>query len=349
MASPRLQIAPADYLVVAASGVPLAAACIRGPPPLRRRTLRCQEVPLLLILFPPMQDVSNRDPRARMLARLSVVLGVGGILTAAVTVVTGIVAEITPIRGSLLGYLVGFAEVAACVLFSELAAAVQQRCNRSLAAKDNRGYFVYIRSCGEQSLQTVTLPDAMANDPNGQLIDDIPAELADALVDVGTLFIIGQKGAGSLEYFSTAIVLRANATNWRRIFRRLASGARCVFVTPGSTPGLLEEFDFMVQEQLLHKLLVIMPPATGKDNRNYDWNAVAGHLQARGLRLPPFDDAGMICRITSDLHASEGLPYVVHGERRLPQALAAMLSTLPVCEATSTALPDLLSMERGAA
>ena len=189
--------------------------------------------------------------------------------------------------------------IACCFLGSlsltSLAGSLQQRRNRIFATTNESDYFIYLRSFRGKELQTVTHSGGPANpSPNAFIVDDVTAELSEALMGIGMLFIIGSKETGSMAWSPTTILLRSSENTWRALFHRLSRGARGIFIIPGETPGILEELKELMERSLIHKVIVIMPPVTGRDQRPKKWSSVAVALAPHGYQLPEFTDNGMV-------------------------------------------------------
>jgi hypothetical protein len=249
--------------------------------------------------------------------------------------------------------LVYFGAVAIGFLFATLpldllACELQQRRSRISAREDRRGYFVYLRSFREKQLETVTHSGGGANPlPNAFVVDDILKELTRSVSALGTLFVIGGGSGSSIASCSAAILLRAREDTWRLLFRRVVRGARAIFVTPGATPGIVEELQELSHHQLSHKVVIVMPPKTGRDSRDRSWNSVASTLAHYGYQLPAFMDSGMLYVMGTDLAPSRTVPYVIEDQRKIDQAVSILVADLAEQESTCEVIGELEAIEGG--
>jgi hypothetical protein len=292
-----------------------------------------------------------QDPTAVILDRLARVLGLAAALSMLATLVLAFMRpERAATTGPPLTLLVAMGLVFGYLGLEFLAARFQQRRNRAMAVEDKRGYFVYLRSLKAKELQSITHSGGPANpSPNAFIVDDILEELDKALKDIGTLFVIGSKETGSMAWSPTTILLRSSERSWRPLFARLAKGARVIFIIPGSTPGIIEELTQIAEKRLLHKVVVVMPPATGRDGRRKAWNAVVSALGHYGWTFPTFVEQGMVYAASSCLAPRHALPYVVDGKRNLGEALCALVAEMPQGESVASAIAEVERIERGAA
>lgn len=223
----------------------------------------------------------------------------------------------------------------------------QQRENRIAAKSDKRGYFVYLRSFDRRPLELVSHSGGPANpSPDAFIVHDALDELANAVSKIGTLFVIGRTDGGSADGSPSFISINGNEGTWRPLFNRLIDGARAIFFMPGVSSGILEELDVLRINNQFHKVVVIMPPNTGRDGREHKWNAISNKLARLGYQLPRFEKSGLLYLAGNDLTPFRSVHYSHAGERRLEHALADLMADLPPKEATSDVISDIEAIER---
>jgi hypothetical protein len=292
-----------------------------------------------------------RDPLAVLFGQLAQALSLAAVLLMLAAVVLVFVSsKRTDSMGPPMTLVIGVGCLVGNLGLESLAAKYQQHHNRATAFHDERGYFLYLRSLRAKSLQSVTHSGGAANPlPDAFVVDDVLEELGTALANVGTLFIIGSKETGSMAWSPTTILLRSTDRTWRLLFARLARGARAIFILPGETPGITEELMQITEQRLLHKMIVIMSPATGRDSRHALWDSIAAKLAGHGWRLPSFVEEGMVYAPSESLAPRCGLPYVVNGKRSLGAALRSLLAEVAPGEPASSAMAEVEAIEQGAA
>ena len=289
-----------------------------------------------------------RDPAAILCDRLARCAGMAMALLMLWTIAQIILApKGSTQNGPPIGVLGAMGCLLAYLALGAFAGRMQQRRNRAVAASDNRGYFLYIRSLKKRDLQTVTQSGGPMNpSPNAFIVDDILEELAEATMGHGMMFIVGSKDTGSMTWSPNVILLRSTQKNWRDMFHRLAIGARAVFVIPGETPGILEELNELSESTLFHKVIVIMAPTTGRDRRRHTWTSLSRSLANHGFTLPEYRDDGLVYASRSDLSAREHCPYVIDGKRDLINALTHILKSMPTQESICMVMKDVIAIER---
>jgi hypothetical protein len=292
-----------------------------------------------------------RDPTAILLDRTGRVFGLAaGLLTRGTVVLPFVRPSLAGPTGPPLTVVLAVGFGLGMLGFEYLASRCQQRRNRILARDDRREYFVSLRPLKLKQLQSVTHSGGPANpSPKAFIVDDVLEEVAEALSGIGTLFVIGSKETGSMAWSPAAILLRSGELSCRPLFERLARGARAIVVLPGPTPGIVEELTHIQEQRLLRKTLIVMPPATGRDNRPKTWESLRNALQQVGWKLPEFREEGMVYVASTGFAPLRAFPFVVDGERSLGDALGALIAEMPPSESVADAIVDIESMERGAA
>jgi len=242
---------------------------------------------------------------------------------------------------------IGFIFGLVTIVTGQLSLVAQQRENRIAAKSDMRGYFLYLRSFDRRRLELVSHSGGGANPSRDAfIVHDVLDELADVLSNIGTLFVIGRTDGGSAEGSPSFISIDGNERTWRPLFNRLIHGARAIFFMPGVSVGILEELDVLRANNQFHKVVVIMPPDTGRDGREKQWNAVSNRLGRLGYQLPPFEKSGLLYLGGNNLTPFRSVHYSCAGERRLEHALADLLADLPTKETASEAINDIEAIER---
>jgi hypothetical protein len=223
----------------------------------------------------------------------------------------------------------------------------RQRLNRLLAREDDRGYFVCLRSFSRTHTQLITQSGGPSNPlPDATIVDNVVEELSEALLDVGFLFLIGSASGFDPWTSPNVILLKYAEDEWRQAFRRLAAGARAIFLIPETTDGLLEEMELVSAAALTHKTIVIMAPNTGYDSRKRDWTDMRSHLARSGWTLPEYRDEGMVYRARADFSPCHSIPFVTEGRRNPGEAIQKHLADLQPIARARDVIEDLQAREQ---
>jgi hypothetical protein len=99
-------------------------------------------------------------------------------------------------------------------------------------------------------------------------------------------------------------------------------------------------------EGLSNKLIVLMPPTTGRDDRQKTWNDARARLNQHGYLLPEFMADGLIYLASTTLAPLHAYPYVNGGRRALRAALTELLTILPSGEPTAEVMAEINVIER---
>ena len=152
---------------------------------------------------------------------------------------------------------------------------------------------------------------------------DFETALADALWDYVPVVALDRElkalGAGRT---------RVDDAEWLEVVRKLIVRADSVVLIPGTTPGLIAEYEIIQSLRALEKTCFVMPPSRLRDRSaaQAHWKASADVLRgALGISLPPYTFRGQLFTYTS---TGDVEVIVDLSPRRTSQALARKIRKL---------------------
>jgi hypothetical protein len=123
----------------------------------------------------------------------------------------------------------------------------------------------------------------------GELLLDLEAILAEAVESLAPLVALGrpgeQIGAGRIS---------CQDDKWRGILELLANNAEHICVLPTDSPGTRWEMEHIRGQGLLAKCFFLMPPENQAFGWKGRWEHATAALEEYGLRLPEYQNNGMI-------------------------------------------------------
>jgi hypothetical protein len=163
---------------------------------------------------------------------------------------------------------------------------------RNRYRSDGRGFVLLLRAFGSRSY--------LGSEDGG--VEEFVVLLADALNRHAGVIVIGDDDP---QDFLRAVVLRVLDERWHAVVAEAANVAHRIVVIPESSGGLDYEMRTLVNNGLLDKVIVCVPP--DPDNANVEtWNATVARYQAVGFALPPHNRAGRLYVPRKDFSISVG-------------------------------------------
>lgn len=195
------------------------------------------------------------------------------------------------------------------------------------AEEDLRPPVLLLRSFSQVGLYTHDTNADAAPEPGSRF-----NEIAKALETVGRPVVIG--GGMALNAFADEepAFLRLSAPDeyWRDVFRIFAAGARLIVIVPGSTEGVVEELQRLLQSGVRKKCIVLcLPTMRSGEHAQFrsHWDRIRATLQSSGLHLPPCPDNGLAYVPAPDLSVEQGVEI-----SRLSQLADAIRPLIPEAE-----------------
>lgn len=115
-----------------------------------------------------------------------------------------------------------------------------------------------------------------------------------------------------------AIAAQCSESDWRTTVGELAVRAEIIVVVPGPTPGIEEEALLVSRSPSLRQKTVFIWPA-GQDRENGAYAAASDKLFRAGLRVPHFDERGVIFNLQGGAESLDRLIESPESARRLLQ------------------------------
>jgi len=208
-------------------------------------------------------------------------------------------------------------------------------------AKDTRGYFLFLRSFRDAAFavrQTVAVTGTDGRTTT-ITIDNLSELLEQGLEKYGRFIMIGHEPTAD-PFRDASAMARTDDANWWSVFTRLLSNARCAFLVPEASAGLLREFTEVLNGPHRSKAIIVMPRMDAQGLRAGRWESLRADLAQKGFALPPYDPAGCFYMPDAQLRPvstfSFGVsPSMPRGMRRAFRKIDAMLprGTTPYNEA----------------
>lgn len=184
------------------------------------------------------------------------------------------------------------------------------------ALSDNRRLITILRSFRNSSLnhlpkENSSLFALFNNKPRkistsllvGDIVDKIGCPI---LFDNAPLSYDVDVEQGVNRYTKTTF-LYLTQKNWFDVFKIMASKSYLIFIIPDDSLGVRQEMEFIVQNKLLSKLIVLMTPTVSKKLRYFetlpegDWNFIKNRLSKFGFNLPDYNENGAMYIPKNDL------------------------------------------------
>jgi len=179
------------------------------------------------------------------------------------------------------------------ILLGRWATRLRQISAKQLSETDRRAPVLLLRSFKDED---ITVYSSTANSSFSRLTlhqGQVRFEetIADQLSTVGPLIAIGKPGE-TLPQLGAARNYYADA-DWQDAIKRFLAESKLVVVIAGLTGGLRWELDHIVREQLLSKLIVVVPPSKAQQRWRTLREALSSALPPEALpaRLPMFTRA----------------------------------------------------------
>lgn len=156
--------------------------------------------------------------------------------------------------------------------------------------KDTRGYFLFLRSFRDDAFavrNTITTEGRTTT----VAIDNLSDLLEWGLAPYGRFIMIGTEPTAD-PFTDASVMARTDDASWWSAFERLLANARCVFLVPETSAGLMRELTAVLNEPYRSKAIIVMPRADAQGHRAKRWEEVRAVLAGSGLDLPPYDPAG---------------------------------------------------------
>ena len=129
-------------------------------------------------------------------------------------------------------------------------------------------------------------------------------------------------------YGPTRILLPAGL-DWKEVFNLHFENSILapilVLIVPHDSDGVSWEAEQLVARRALSKTLFVMPPASRRFDADAMWTAGRTLLADSGLRLPPYDPAGMFVRLHPDGAFAESWPFEVVWSNTLVERIEHLL------------------------
>ena len=129
-------------------------------------------------------------------------------------------------------------------------------------------------------------------------------------------------------YGPTRILLPAGL-DWKEVFNLHFENSILapilVLIVPHDSGGVSWEAEQLVARRALGKTLFVMPPASRRFDADAMWTAGRTLLADSGLRLPPYDPAGMFVRLHPDGAFAESWPFEVVWSNTLIERIEHLL------------------------
>lgn len=111
---------------------------------------------------------------------------------------------------------------------------------------------------------------------------------------------------GASETYGGAHLYVSSADQWQFVVEEVMIPVGDLFIViPHDSPGLRWEVETLKAHDALSKCLFIMPPASGEHYSADTWQQTGEMMQGYGLRLPQYDEAGMLFRLGADGEVEE--------------------------------------------
>ena len=164
---------------------------------------------------------------------------------------------------------------------------------RSVQAEQPCRYSLYLRGFATtgKDPQIVAGHDfTLRGSPEPQ--QDMEAVLAEAMEPTAPLIALGDPG----EQIGAGRV-RVPESEWETDFQKLAADAETILLRPSDTPGTLRECEWIVEQGLWDRTVLLMP----LENTAYGWAArwasAVARLRERGVELPSYRSCGMLFKL----------------------------------------------------
>ena len=102
------------------------------------------------------------------------------------------------------------------------------------------------------------------------------------------------------------LFIECDSSQWRKNMELLVQGSKAILFLPEESSGVLEEIDFLIENQLLEKTIFLMPPCPRlrplvMDNQRVErWNELRHFYRSKGLQMPEYNCEGSIFVLGSD-------------------------------------------------
>lgn len=163
--------------------------------------------------------------------------------------------------------------------------------------RDNRGYFLFLRSFRDDAFAIHHTITAASSSDVTVTIDNLSDLLEDGLEKYGRFIMIGKEPT-AYPFLDASVMAQSDDANWWVSFQRLVANARCVFLVPETSTGVLREIREVVNGPQLRKAVVVMPHAV------LDAGRAQRQRQYRRIRFAPADgvapDGRFLLNVTAE-------------------------------------------------
>jgi hypothetical protein len=158
---------------------------------------------------------------------------------------------------------------------------------------------------------------------NRLVTNDAESYVSSAIRRVAPLVALGRAG----EAIGAGRIV-TDDERWQADIRVLMDRARAILVVPSDRPGTLWEIATLQQNNLLHKVIFIMPPrSTGALDTRERWDVARQAMAAHGLEAPEYLPRGLLFVVGSDGKVSNLEPMLLPSPRQVRKSLKRLLST----------------------
>ena len=155
--------------------------------------------------------------------------------------------------------------------------------------------------------------------------NDVESYISHAVRKVAPLIALGRPG----EAVGAGRIVTGDS-EWERDVLELMRRARGILLVPSSRPGTLWEIETLKRENLLHKVVFVMPPRSkgGLDTRER-WDMARQVLASLGLEAPEYEPHGLLFEVDHVGKVSNVEPLLLNSARQVRKSLQRILSDDP--------------------
>ena len=130
---------------------------------------------------------------------------------------------------------------------------------------------------------------------------------------------------GRPEGYGPSRILITPVVDWKDAFDIVFDDSILVLIVPHVSAGVRWEAEQLVARRALGKTLFVMPPTWKGFDADAMWTDGRALLAAHGLRLPPYDPAGMFVRLDPNGVVAESWPFEVVWSNTLVERIEHLL------------------------
>jgi hypothetical protein len=155
--------------------------------------------------------------------------------------------------------------------------------------------------------------------------NDLESYVSHSVRGIAPLIALGRSGEAI-----GAGRITADDSEWERDVLTLVRRARGILLVPSSRPGTLWEIEMLKRENLLHKVVFVMPPRSkGALDTRERWDQARSALASHGLEAPEYEPNGLLFEVDPEGKVSNVEPLLLNSARQVRRSLQRILSDAP--------------------